>query len=49
MELSPENPRLVDPEIETSHAEEFVEELRWVADTLPRESISIRECRTRAG
>ena len=34
MELSPENPRLVDPEIETSHAEEFVEELRWVADTL---------------
>jgi hypothetical protein len=35
MEHSPENPRLVDPEIETSHAEEFVEELRRVADTLP--------------
>ena len=39
MELSPENPRLVDPEIETSHAEEFVEELRWVADTSSRINI----------
>ena len=35
MELSPENPRLVEPEIETSHTTEFVEELRRVADTLP--------------
>lgn len=25
MVLSPENPRFVEPEIETSHAEEFVE------------------------
>lgn len=35
MKLSPRNPRLVEPEIETSHAQEFVEELRRVADTLP--------------
>ena len=33
--LSPENPHSVDPEIETSHAEEFVEQLRKVTDTLP--------------
>jgi hypothetical protein len=35
MELSPENPLTADPEIETSHPEEFVEQLRCVADTLP--------------
>jgi Gas vesicle protein K len=35
MKLSPESPHSVEPEIETSHAEEFVEELRKVADTLP--------------
>jgi len=33
--LSPENPHSADPEIETSHAEEFVEQLRKVTDTLP--------------
>jgi len=35
MELSPENPLTAEPEIETSHPEEFVEQLRCVADTLP--------------
>lgn len=38
MELSPENPRPVEPvepEIETSHVEEFVEQLRCVTDSLP--------------
>src|SRR4029450_7650403 len=35
MRLSPDNPLSVEPEIETSHAEEFVEELRRVTDTLP--------------
>ena len=36
MELSPKkNPLLAETEIETSHAEEFVEQLRCVADTLP--------------
>ena len=35
MELSPENPLTADPEIETSHPEEFVEQLRCVAETLP--------------
>ena len=35
MELSPENPLVAEPEIETSHAEEFVEQLRCVTDTLP--------------
>ena len=35
MRLSPEIPLSVEPEIETSHAEEFVEELRRVTDTLP--------------
>ena len=35
MSLSPENPRLVEPEIETAHPEEFVEQLRCVADSLP--------------
>ena len=33
--LSPENPHSADPEIETAHAEEFVEQLRKVTDTLP--------------
>jgi actin-like ATPase involved in cell morphogenesis len=33
--LSPENPHSADPEIDTSHAEEFVEQLRKVTDTLP--------------
>ena len=35
MELSPENPLAVEPEIDTSHTEEFVEQLRSVTDTLP--------------
>src|SRR5215813_3315509 len=35
MEHSPENPLSAEPEIETSHAEEFVEQLRRVTDTLP--------------
>ena len=35
MEFSPENPLSADPEIETSHADEFVEQLRCVTDTLP--------------
>ena len=35
MELSPEIPLTAEPEIETSHPEEFVEQLRCVADTLP--------------
>ena len=34
MELSPENPLTAEPEIETAHAEEFVEQLRCVTDTL---------------
>ena len=35
MTLSPENPLSAEPEIETSHVEEFVEQLRCVTDTLP--------------
>ena len=35
MTHSPENPHSAEPEIETSHAEEFVEQLRRVTDTLP--------------
>ena len=35
MELSPENPLSAEPEIETSHVEEFVEQLRCVTDSLP--------------
>jgi Gas vesicle protein K len=35
MELSPENPLTAEPDIETSHVEEFVEQLRCVTDTLP--------------
>ena len=35
MEFSPENPPSAEPEIETSHADEFVEQLRCVTDTLP--------------
>lgn len=35
MKLSPENPLSVEPEIDTSHAEEFVAELRRVTDSLP--------------
>lgn len=35
MELSPKNPLPGEPEIETSHVEEFVEQLRCVTDTLP--------------
>ena len=35
MELSPENPLMDEPQIETAHAEEFVEQLRCVTDTLP--------------
>src|ERR687891_1957597 len=35
MELSPKNPLSVEPEIETSHAEEFVEQLRCVTNSLP--------------
>ena len=35
MEFSPKNPLTAEPEIETAHAEEFVEQLRCVTDTLP--------------
>src|SRR4026209_557198 len=35
MELSPENPLSAEPEIDTSHVDEFVEQLRCVTDTLP--------------
>jgi hypothetical protein len=35
MELSPENPLSAEPDIDTTHAEEFVEQLRVVTDTLP--------------
>jgi hypothetical protein len=35
MTLSPENPLSAEPEIDTTHAEEFVEQLRCVTDTLP--------------
>ena len=35
MTQSPENPLSADPEIETTNAEEFVEQLRRVTDTLP--------------
>ena len=35
MELSPENPLSADPEIETTHVEEFVEQLRCVTSSLP--------------
>ena len=35
MSFSPENPPSAEPEIETSHADEFVEQLRCVTDTLP--------------
>ncbi|HET6975836.1 MAG TPA: gas vesicle protein K [Pyrinomonadaceae bacterium] len=35
MTFSPENPQSVEPEVDTSHVEEFVEQLRSVTDTLP--------------
>ena len=35
MQFSPDTPLPVEPEIETAHADEFVEQLRRVADTLP--------------
>jgi len=35
MSFSPENPLSAEPEIETSHVDEFVEQLRCVTDTLP--------------
>jgi signal transduction histidine kinase len=35
MKLPPENPFSAEPDIETSHTEEFVEQLRCVTDTLP--------------
>ena len=35
MSFSPENPLSAKPEIETSHVDEFVEQLRCVTDTLP--------------
>ena len=35
MTLSPENPRPAEPEIDTAHGEEFIEQLRCVADSLP--------------
>src|ERR1044072_5569320 len=35
MRFSPEKPPSVEPEIDTSHVEELVEQLRCVADTLP--------------
>src|SRR6186997_1963984 len=34
MAFSPENPQPAEPELETSHAREFVDELRVVADSL---------------
>ena len=33
--LSPENPQLAEPDIDTSRVEEYVEQLRRVTDTLP--------------
>ena len=38
MEFSPENPLPAEQEIETSHAEEFVEQLLCVTDSLPSRS-----------
>ena len=35
MKFSPENPQSVEPEVDTSNVEEFVEQLRCVTDTLP--------------
>src|SRR5574339_871310 len=35
MAFSPENPLSAEPEIETSHADEFVEQLRCVTNSLP--------------
>ena len=35
MKTSPNSPIPVEPEIETAHAEEFIEHLRRVTDTLP--------------
>ena len=35
MAFSPENPLPAEPEIETAHPQEFVEQLRYVADSLP--------------
>lgn len=35
MERSPETPKATEPILETSHKEEFVEQLRCVTDTLP--------------
>ncbi len=35
MKPSPKSPAPVEPEIETAHAEEFVEQLRRVTDALP--------------
>ena len=35
MAFSPENPLSAEPEVETAHTEEFIEQLRVVADTLP--------------
>jgi len=35
MELPPENPLSAEPDIDTTHAEEFVEQLRCVTDSLP--------------
>ena len=35
MELSPPNPLSAEPDVETAHAEEFIEQLRCVTDTLP--------------
>ena len=48
MALSPENPLSVEPEIDTSHPDEFVEQLRCVADTLPSriniDAQSVEQC-----
>src|ERR1044072_6601098 len=35
MERSPSTPNAAEPKLETSHTEEFVEQLRSVTDTLP--------------
>jgi hypothetical protein len=35
MTFSPENPQSAEPAVETSHTDEFVEQLRCITDTLP--------------
>jgi len=35
MTFSPENPQSAEPAVETSHTDEFIEQLRCIEDTLP--------------